>query len=213
MKSRRRRLKESYLYVIIDKEILKKKDLISVAKSVVEGGVDIIQFRNKISGDSELLREAKRLRTITQNKDTLFIIDDRPDIAKAVDADGVHLGRKDLPIEIARKILGKDGLIGFSSHSLKDILLAKRSNVDYISVGPVFKTPLKPESQPVGLRLFRNLEERIKIPVFAVGGINFKNLKGILKKGIKRLAICRGILLKRDITEETKKIKSVLIGI
>jgi len=213
MKLRRRRLKRFYLYVIIDKEILKKKDLISVAKSVIEGGADIIQFRNKISEDSEFLREAKRLRTITQNKRILFIIDDRPDIAKAVDADGVHLGRKDLPVRRARKILGENRLIGFSCHSLKDILLAKRLNVDYISIGPVFKTPLKPESQPIDISPFRNLEDRIKIPVFAIGGINFKNLKGILKKGIKRIAICRGILLKRDITEETKKIKSVLIGV
>lgn len=212
MKSRRRRLRGSYLYVIIDKEILEKKNLISVAKSVVEGGVDIIQFRNKISEDSEFLREAKRLRIITQNKETLFIIDDRPDIAKAVDADGVHLGRGDLPIRIARKMLGENRLIGFSCHSLKDILLAERLDVDYISIGPVFKTPLKPKNRPVGLHLFRNLEERIKIPVFAVGGINFKNLKGILKKGIKRIAICRGILLKRNITEVTKRIKSVLIG-
>lgn len=207
---KKKQLKKSHLYVIVDREILKKRDLVSLTELVIKGGVDIIQFRDKISETFEFLKEAEELRSITKNKRIPFIVNDRVDVAKAVDADGVHLGRKDLPIKLARRILGKDFIIGLSCHNLKDVLIAKKSGADYISIGPVFKTPLKPEFKPIDLGLFKELEEKIKIPVFAIGGINRKNLKKILKIGIKRAAICRGIFLSKNISGETKEIKSIL---
>lgn len=207
---KKRQLEKSHLYVIVDRKILRKRDLVRLTKSVIRGGADIIQLRDKISVDSKILREAEKLRSITKDKDTLFIINDRPDIAKKVGADGVHLGRKDLPIKLARRVLGKNSIIGLSCHNLEDVLFAKKSKADYISIGPVFKTPLKPEFKPVNLYSFKDLEKRINIPVFAIGGINYKNLKKILKMGINRVAICRGIWLSKNISEETRKIKSIL---
>jgi len=210
MRLKKNQLKKSRLYVIFDRKILKKRDLVSLAKSVIRGGADIIQLRDKISEDSKILKEAKKLRLITKDRGILFIVNDRPDLVKACDADGVHLGREDLPIKLARRILGKNSIIGLTCRNLKDVLIAKRSNVDYISIGPVFKTPLKPELKPLDLYSFKDLEEKISIPVFAIGGINYKNLKKILKTGINRIAICRGILLSKNISEETKRVKSIL---
>ena len=120
---------------------------------------------------------------------TIFIINDYADIAKLANADGLHLGQNDLPIKEARKLLGRNKIIGISCHSLEEAREAERSGADYIGFGPIFQSPTKPEYKAIGTGSLRKVMRRIKIPVFAIGGINTKNLKRLKAKRIERIAV------------------------
>jgi len=182
-------LEKSGLYVIIDKEVWRRRPKFSDTK-IKDLPVDIIQLRDKISDKETVLKDALRLRRALSNTGIIFIINDYLDIARLIDSDGVHLGQDDLPIGIARRLLGKDKIIGVSCHSLKQAKSAEVQGADYISIGPVFSTPTKPEYKPVGLGLIREISQKIKIPFFAVGGINEKNIGKVLDAGAKRIAVC-----------------------
>ncbi|MBU3958625.1 MAG: thiamine phosphate synthase [Candidatus Omnitrophica bacterium] len=189
MNSKKKLLEKSGLYVIIDKEVWRRRPKFSDTK-IKDLPVDIIQLRDKISDKETVLKDALRLRRALSNTGIIFIINDYLDIARLIDSDGVHLGQDDLPIGIARRLLGKDKIIGVSCHSLKQAKSAEVQGADYISIGPVFSTPTKPEYKPVGLGLIREISQKIKIPFFAVGGINEKNIGKVLDAGAKRIAVC-----------------------
>lgn len=186
-------LKKCSLYVILDKEILGKRDLFDIA-NIIRDSIQIIQLRDKVSTKKEILQDAFLLKKLLSRPRKLFIINDYLDIARIVDSEGLHLGQGDIPLKIARKFLGKDKIIGISCHNLKQALEAQSAGADYISIGPIFSTPTKPEYKPVGLNLFRRCKWRIKIPLFAIGGINTGNLKQVLSAGVERIAVCRAIL-------------------
>jgi len=193
MKLRKRLLKKSLLYVILDKEICGLQFRLiseSLAKNL---GLGIIQLRDKLSSKKSILREALLLQRLFFNTKTLFIVNDYLEIAKIVDCDGVHLGQDDTPIEIARKVLGRDKIIGISCHNLKQALRAQKYGADYIGIGPVFTTPAKPEYKAIGLNLIKKLNDKIKIPFFLIGGINLNNTNRVLSAGAKRIAVCRAI--------------------
>ncbi|MBU4345803.1 MAG: thiamine phosphate synthase [Candidatus Omnitrophica bacterium] len=189
MNSKKKLLEKSGLYVIIDKEVWRRRPKFSDTK-IKDLPVDIIQLRDKISDKETVLKDALRLRRALSNTGIIFIINDYLDIARLIDSDGVHLGQDDLPIGIARRLLGKDKIIGVSCHSLKQAKSAEVQGADYISIGPVFSTPTKPEYKPVGLGLIREISQEIKIPFFAIGGINEKNIGKVLDAGAKRIAVC-----------------------
>lgn len=197
MKSKKKLLKRSRLYVIIDKGTLKKRKSVFGAVSKIKNlGVDIIQLRDKESNKETVLRDAYALRRLLLNTKTIFIINDYIDIAKIVDCDGIHLGQDDTPVEIARQILGDDKIIGVSCHNIREAFKAQTKGADYISIGPVFKTALKPKLKTVGLNKVREIIKKIKIPVFAIGGINEDNISEVLSTGAKRVAVCRAVCRK-----------------
>lgn len=210
MISKRRLLKESRLYVIIDKQIAANRPILNIARQIKHSGAGIIQLRDKISKKENILREGFILRKLLLNSKTLFLINDYLDIAKIVECDGVHLGQDDLSIELARKILGKEKIIGVSCHSLKQAVQAQKSGADYISIGPVFPTPLKPEYKPVGLQLIKRIKAKIKIPFFAIGHINEPNIDRVVSSGAKRVAICRAALEAKNIPAAIEVIKRKL---
>lgn len=203
MTSRRKRLKESALYVIIDKDVCQKK-IINIARAAINSGADIIQLRCKNSSAREVLRYAKTLRGLTKGK-SLFIINDHIDFALACGADGVHLGQDDLPADIARRIVGRKILIGVSCHNLKQAKLAEDNGADYVAIGPVFSTLTKPKEKPITTKVLSILKKNIKIPFFPIGGINQKNFKEILRYKIKRIAVIRAVC-------ESKNIKKAVQG-
>lgn len=186
-------LKKCSLYVILDKEILGRRVLFDIA-NIIKDSIQIIQLRDKVSAKKEILQDAFLLKKLLSRRRTLFIINDYLDIARIVDSDGLHLGQDDVPLKIARKFLGKDKIIGISCHSLKQALEAQSVGADYISIGPIFPTLSKPECKPVGLNLLTRCKGKIELPLFAIGGINAGNLKEVLSRGIKRIAVCRAIL-------------------
>lgn len=209
MKSKKRLLRKSRLYTIIDKEISKSRTIFTAGK--IKGlGIDVIQLRDKISKKETILRDAQILHKILVNTKTVFIINDYIDIAKIVDSDGVHLGQNDLPLEIARKLLGEDKIIGISCHNLGQAIEAQNKGADYISIGPIFPTSTKPNYKVIGLDLIKKIRKMIHIPFFAIGGINDKNINNVLSSGVKRVAICSAISEAKNIPFMVNRIYKIL---
>lgn len=158
-------------------------------------GIDIVQLRCKGVSASIFLKYALRLRRLSRAFNVIFIVNDRADIAIASDADGLHIGQDDIPPSLARKILGKDRIIGLSTHNLAQIGEAKTTkDIDYIGVGPIFKTDAKPDIKPLGLSIIRDISKKRRIPpFFAIGGINISNIDRLVSAGAKRIAVSRGV--------------------
>jgi thiamine-phosphate pyrophosphorylase len=150
------------------------------------------------------------MRDLLLNSKSIFIINDYIDIAKILDADGIHLGQDDISIGIARKILGKGKIIGISCHNLEQALRAQEKGADYISIGPVFPTSTKPNAKPISLRLIKKISRKIKIPFFAIGGINENNIIEVLSRGAKRVAVCRAVCQAKDIPITIKKLSEAI---
>lgn len=199
MKSKKELLKKSRLYLIIDKKTCGQKGLLEAATKIKNLAPDIIQLRDKISAKAAILKDAYSLRQLLAKSKTLFIINDYLDIARITDADGIHLGQEDCSIKLARKILGKDKIIGLSCHSLKQAIEAQKQGADYIGIGPIFKTPTKPATSPIGLKIIRKIGRKLKIPFFAIGGIDKNNIKKVVAFGAKRVAVTRAADQARDI--------------
>ncbi|MCM8765494.1 MAG: thiamine phosphate synthase [Candidatus Omnitrophica bacterium] len=199
------------LYVILDLDLPGlSKDPLTLAEDLCTGGVDILQLRAKNSSGKYLFEIGKKLRELTRKNKKILVINDRVDIAQAVAADGVHLGQEDLPVEYARAILGKDKIIGISTHSLAQARKAHLSKVDYLSVGPVFKSPTKPELKPLGTVFLKKIVKISRLPVVAIGGINLKNLPEVLACGVNYVAVISSILRSKDVLETVKKFKELL---
>jgi len=151
------------------------------------------------------------LHSIVNQRKVVFILNDRPDIAVACNADGVHLGQNDIPPKLARRLLGKNKIIGLSCHSLEQARRAQKDHdVDYISIGPAFPTVLKPKYKPLGLKTISKIRRQITKPFFIIGGIDLANMKSVLHTGATRVVLCRAICNSSSISKKTKLIKSML---
>ncbi len=173
--------------------------ILNQVEAAYRGGADIVQLRSKHLSDASLYRLGLRFRKIADRFRKLFFVNDRLDLALALKADGVHLGQDDLPMEAVRKIVAPGPLfIGRSTHSLEQALDAVREGVDYIGVGPIFKTPTKQHYRPVGTRLIRKVAGRVRIPFVAIGGINSTNIGEVLAAGARRVAVVRAVFGSSD---------------
>lgn len=200
--------KNKSLYLITDRTISGLSHT-EIAEKAIAGGVRTIQLREKNIPQKELCKEALTIRTLTLRHRTTFIINDYVDIALVVNADGVHLGQEDMPIKETRKILGRNKIIGISTHSLKEAIDAQKAGADYVGFGPVFKTTTKNAGHPKGINALLGIKKHIKIPVIAIGGITIENASEVLKCGVDAIALASGILL-GDIKTNTKKLLSIV---
>ena len=188
--------------LITDRKVCSEK-LTDTIEQAIDGGVGTVQLREKDLSTSDLYCLAKEIREITERKGANLIINDRVDIAIAVDADGVHLGWQSLETGIVRNMVGRDKLIGFSAHSLVEAERAENSGADYISISPVFDTAKKDYSiKPLGVGEIRKIKAQINIPVIALGGINENNVNKVLRNGADGIAVISAILLS-DSPEQT----------
>jgi len=185
---RRSRLAAARLYVLLDGRA-SPDEFMTLARSLVEAGVHVIQLRDKRLDDRQLLERAAALREITRAAGVLFIMNDRPDLAAIAQADGVHVGQEDVSVKAARTIVGPDGLIGVSTHSVDQARQAVLDGANYIGVGPTFPSETKHFDQFPGLELLRAVAAEIRLPAFAIGGIGPENLAEVLETGIGRIAI------------------------
>ncbi len=202
------------LYAIIDNTLTPHLPHPELTERVLKGGARIIQLRVKpsapVSGkstlsDRELLETAKAIRNLTRQYEASFIINDRADIALVAEADGLHLGQDDLPLPAARRILGENKVIGISTHNLPEAERAEREGADYLGFGPVFSTDTKEESLPPrGIESLKQVVTAIKLPIIAIGGINEKNIKEVIRTGAAGAAIISSITTAKDITEKTR---------
>ncbi len=191
-------ISENNLYSIIDH----RENLLEITEKILLGGVKIIQHRYKQGKDKEHLKEAIKINNLCKKYNSLFIVNDRVDIALASDADGVHLGQDDIDIKTARKVLGSSKIIGVSANNPTDINKAIKDGCDYIGVGPVFPTLTKKCKKPLGLEKIKALTKDINIPCFAIGGINKLNIDSLKNHGIRKVAIVSALLDSIDPKEE-----------
>ena len=197
-------------YFITDAR-LSRKGIINDVKKAVSAGVCAVQYRNKEASTREMLMEALRLRKIC--RDVPLIINDRIDIALAVKADGVHLGQDDMPILLARKILGRNKIIGLTVHSLAEAKRAQEYGANYLGVSPVFLTNTKKDAgRSVGIGLIRRIKSKCKIPVVAIAGINLNNAESVVSAGADALSALSAVIDRNDLAAEIYKFQS-LFGI
>ena len=169
-------------------------DLADRVQAALQNGVAMVQYRCKDGNDRERLQEAQILKKLCANHGALLIINDRVDLALAVDADGVHLGQEDMPSVMARSLLGSDRLLGRSTHSIDQVTKAQQEPIDYLGFGPIHSTAVKPERTPVGSDQVGHAETISQRPVFAIGGITGANLPALLAAGAQRVAVIGAIM-------------------
>jgi thiamine-phosphate pyrophosphorylase len=198
------------LYCFSPGDFLMARDPIALVAAQVRGGADVIQLREKNRPKREALDLGFAIRNITEEQGTLFIVNDDLDLALLLEADGVHLGQDDIPIQYARRIM-KDRIIGISTHTLEQAKEAIESGADYIGVGPVFKTETKAQAdRVVGPELVLNVKESSPVPVIAIGGIGENNIDLLVNRGINRVAVISDILSADDIEAKTRALKEKL---
>lgn len=168
--------------------------LLSVVEAALQGGIALVQYRDKDTEDHQRLALAQQLKDLCHRYGALFLVNDRVDLALAVEADGVHLGQTDLPIAIARQLLGSQRIIGRSTTNADEMQRAIAEGADYIGVGPVYSTPTKPGKAAAGLEYVRYAADHATVPWYAIGGINTENLTEVLQAGAERVAVVRALI-------------------
>ncbi|MBI5144367.1 MAG: thiamine phosphate synthase [Candidatus Omnitrophica bacterium] len=209
MMSKKDLIKKSRLYVIVDRDSVKGDKIFKISEAAVSGGADMVELRDKSSSTPEIIKTARILKKITKRYDVPLIINDRLDVALAIDADGLHIGRGDIDISLARTLMGRKKLIGVTVKNLKSAHEAKLKGADYLGVGPIFKTPIKPGIKPKGTRLL-NAVKRVNMPFFAIGGIDCANIKKLTERGFKRIAVIRALCKARVPYIAALKLKEAL---
>jgi len=189
------------LYVLLTQSAC-RLDIVEAAMQVIRGGADVVQVREKELPDREIASLARTLRKITADAGVRLIINDRPDIAALVGADGCHLGQDDLPISAARKVLRPGQIVGVSTHSMEQALEAVARGADYIGIGPVYPTETKGYERGIGRDTVARVAEAVRIPVVAIGGITLERVPGLVR-GMPGdrfgIAVCSAILGADDI--------------
>lgn len=197
------------LYVLISDKIA-ARSVNETARLVIDGGADAIQLREKTISDDEFISLAGEIRDITTKRGTFLIINDRVNVARELNTDGVHLGQHDMSITEAREIIGNEKIIGVSTHNIIQARQAQKDGADYIAIGPVYPTTTKDYEPSIGLEVIQEISREISIPFLAIGAITLENLDEVLKAGASRVAVCSAIISSKDILSSTKKFKEKL---
>ena len=188
--NKRKTLKDCSVYLITSN----RGDLEEVVLHALKAGVKIVQYREKLLNDNEKISQAKCLASLCKKYNSLFIVNDRIDIALAVDADGIHLGQEDMPTKIARELLGAEKIIGRSTHCLEDIKNAEAEGCDYIGIGPIFPSETKKQLNPIGIDYLKKGLSETLLPAFAIGGMNKSNITKLNQINNLRIAVCNAII-------------------
>lgn len=204
---RREWLGRSRLYLICDASPGGREPE-EVLRPALQCGVDVVQMREKSASDRDIVEAGRIFRRLCDAYDALFIVNDQPELAVACAADGVHLGQDDGNVADVRRLVGKDALIGLSTHSSDQIAAA--AGVDYIAVGPVYRTPTKPDYEPVGLELVTFAAEQAPAPFFAIGGIDADNVDEVLAAGAGRIAVVRAICDAADPGDAARSLRAAI---
>ncbi len=200
------------LYLITDRKIFSNtQSFFTGIEYALMGGVNAVQLREKDLGIRELLDFAYKLRELTARYGAKLFINDRVDIALAVNADGVHLRASSMPAYAARKVAGENFLIGVSTHSLEDAIEAEQDGADFVVLGPIYETPSKLKyGKPLGIKVLREVKDRISIPVYAIGGIKANRVTEVLREGAYGIACISAILDSNDIKTDTEEFVGLL---
>lgn len=196
------------LYLVTDRNLLKGKSLYEAVEQAILGGVTLVQLREKDASTREFYKQALELKKITETYNIPLIINDRLDIAQAVDAEGVHLGQSDMPLVAARNILGKNKIIGISVGSVEEALEAEKNGADYVGIGTIFFTGTKKDIDiPIGIEGLKSVYNSINIPAVAIGGINENNFREVLSIGIDGISVVSAIFGKNNIRDAAEALR------
>ena len=187
------------LYLVTDRGLSRGRSTPEVVAAAVRGGATVVQLREKTADTREFVEEAMAIKGFLSARAVPLIINDRIDVAQAVDADGVHLGQKDMPIELARKIVGPQMIIGISAESLTDAVEAERAGADYLGVSPIFDTPTKTDTAPaLGLMGLQQIRTAVNLPLVGIGGLNADNAGRVIANGADGVAVVSAIVSADD---------------
>jgi len=195
--------------LVTDRSLCHSATLPEVVRGAVEAGVSMVQFREKDLPAGEQLKLGAQVQQNVRGK-ALFIVNDRVDVALALDADGVQLPESGLPVAQARKLLGHQRLIGRSVHSLQGAVAAEQAGADYVIFGPVYTTSSHPGAQPASTRTLRQVAQAVRIPVLAIGGITVENAAEVMSNGAAGIAVISAILRVRDPREAAHELRTEL---
>jgi thiamine-phosphate pyrophosphorylase len=196
------------LYLVTDRGLAQGRPVSEVVRQAVEGGVTVVQLREKAASGRAFLEEARRLKELLAEYGIPLIINDRLDIALAVDADGVHLGQDDLPLEVGRALLGPTKIIGISVNTVAEAEAAAAGGADYLGVSPVFETPTKTDTPPaVGLEGVARLRAAVKVPLVGIGGINPANAGAVIRAGCQGVAVVSAIMAAPDPRQAARELR------
>lgn len=197
------------LYIITDQRISHGKSHLEVAEAALAGGATVIQFRDKEMEDSEAIEVCRKIYELTKKKGIPFIVNDRVEVARIVQADGVHLGQEDQSLDFARKILNQNQIIGISVETAEQAIEAEKEGADYLGVGPIYPTATKLDAgRALGVTRLKEIKETVSIPVIAIGGIDEDNLEEVLRAGADGIAVISAVVGAPDITQACRKLKS-----
>jgi thiamine-phosphate pyrophosphorylase len=205
-----KRLVDCHLYAILDLSYIDISDSNRVAELLIDGGVDLIQLRGKNVNLETLSRVSADLHPITSRAGLPLIINDHPEIAGSVSLEGVHVGQDDLSVQEVRQKVDRACLVGKSTHSVDQAVAAQVEGADYIGFGPVFATPTKPNYSPIGLDHIAEVHEKVRLPIFCIGGIKLDNLRDVIAAGARRVVIVSDLLQAPRIAAAAQSAKQLL---
>ncbi len=206
--SKAERIRRWNLYLVTEEELSAGRKTIDIVRDALAGGVEVIQLRDKNLPVIERYRLGKEIRKITLEYDVDFIVNDRIDLAMALDADGVHLGQEDLPLEVARKILGPEKIIGISASNVQEARVAERGGADYLGVGSIYITESKKveeDYRSIGAQGITVIKSECPLPIVAIGGLKRENCATIIKAGAVAIAVITALTQAPDIAEEARE--------
>ncbi len=194
------------LYLVTDRSWLKGRDFFGVVEEALQGGVSLVQLREKEVSSRDFYNIALKMKELAASYNVPLIVNDRLDIALAVDAAGLHIGQEDLPIEVARKIMGPGKIIGYSVSNVEQAVFGEKHGADYLGAGPVYYTASKSDAgKPIGVDGLKLIKESVKIPVVAIGGVGLNNLEQVKKTGIAGVSVISAILGSREIMSAARE--------
>lgn len=201
------------IYLVTDRDLMSTETLEEAVEEAIKGGCTLIQLREKNCSSLDFYNTAVNVKKITDKYNVPLLINDRLDIALAVDAAGVHVGQSDLPCSVVRKIMGEDKIIGVSAGNLDDALRAQEDGADYLGVGAMYATGTKKDAKQTSMDELKKIRENISIPIVVIGGINKDRIEDFKGIGIDGLAIVSAIIAENDIRKATEEIREEFIKI
>ena len=197
------------IYLVTDRDLMSTEKLEEAVEQAIIGGCTLVQLREKDCSSLDFYNNAVKVKGITDKYNVPLLINDRLDIALAIDAAGVHVGQSDLPATVVRKIIGEDKIIGVSTGSLEQALKAQKDGADYIGVGAMYATGTKKDANSTSMEELKKIRENVSLPIVVIGGINKERIKDFEGMGIDGLAIVSAIIAQKDIAEATMELKSI----
>jgi thiamine-phosphate pyrophosphorylase len=199
------------IYLVTDRDLMSTATLEEAVEQAIMGGCTLVQLREKDCSSFDFYNTAVKVKEITDKYNIPLLINDRLDIALAVDAAGVHVGQSDLSATVIRRIIGDDKIIGVSTGCLEQALKAQKDGADYIGVGAMYATGTKKDANPTSMEELKKIRESVSLPIVVIGGINRERIKDFEGMGIDGIAIVSAIIGQKDITEATKELKELFI--